>query len=57
MDQKKAAKSSEVKASEPSVLTKLQTAADKSREAFDGAMLDFRNRFTVGHTSFEDDDN
>ncbi|WP_377289404.1 hypothetical protein [Rhizobium sp. SG2393] len=34
------------------ILNRLQSAADKSRVTFDGAIEDFRNRFTVGSTQF-----
>ncbi|MEG4336021.1 hypothetical protein QUB40_29530 [Microcoleus sp. AT9_A2] len=37
------------------ILDRLQSAADKSRVTFDGAIEDFRNRFTVGSTQFDDD--
>jgi hypothetical protein len=39
------------------VLSRLQDAAEKSRKAFDGAMDDFRNRFTIGSTIYDQDEN
>ena len=47
-------------ASDPSrdakVLIRLQDAAEKSRQAFDGAMNDFRNSFTIGSTHYDQDE-
>ncbi|MDR7027716.1 hypothetical protein [Rhizobium rosettiformans] len=37
------------------ILDRLQSAASKSRVTFDGAIEDFRNRFTVGSTQFNDE--
>lgn len=42
---------------EAKVLVRLQSAAEKSRQAFDGAMDDFRNNFTIGSTLYNQDEN
>lgn len=55
MERKVERKTSATPTQQINILDKLQSAASKSRDTFDGAIEDFRNRFTVGSTQFDED--
>lgn len=42
-----------LKSHDSELLNRLELVAQKSRDVYDGAIEDFRNRFTLGPTKFD----
>ena len=42
-----------LKSQDGELLNRLESVAKKSRDVYDGAIEDFRNRFTLGPTKFD----
>lgn len=44
-----------LKSQDNELLDRLEAVAKKSRDVYDGAIEDFRNRFTLGPTKYDSD--